>query len=616
MRRSFRGASSTRALLCATLVAVSCGRSLDAGPAGKAKDAFDLAHPTVSIEILGIGLDSHIAASGPVVLRYRIANHGPETSVSLSFEETDTGAQPPFQGFMERNSIVPRTLGLFNGDEREGRWILQGFAKHWGAKTRVWLLARDATGRLLGATLVPDPIATSPVAIIAPDAAAAVEVQQRLDWSSSGRTSLYMPRPEWAAVVGRPPTLWYEYLPALFVVLATPLGSLSGDAQAALRRWTALGGDLVILADLCPDWQAGPWAGLSTSSSTPAKLGAGRVHLAPVASGQSGLSGWLLEQGLLSWSTPLPGTDRVNSAFMKRSWIMPDTWVLVGAVLVIILVVGPLIHLGLARLRRREWAWVMVPAASVVLSIGMYALATGVKGVGSGLEVHHVVFGTGGSPESLVSTTVRLMSPERRSFALRVRATQPMLAPSYGLAASGFSGAPPPATVIRPDGLEVRGIAMQRYSLDDHGTSSLAPAVPLSVEWLEDGTGIVVANTAKTPITDVFVLAASGWIAAGAGIDPGESIRVGGIDAGVAIGELEAPFISPADLEWTRRVLQSLPYLYQGEQGAGDLTIVAGCAAPGMPRVTVTPEPDSTLVRTTCVWRIAGDAPAGQGAVP
>jgi hypothetical protein len=593
------------------LLAIATG--LLAGTFAQARAAAPA--PPVQVEIIGMGLDGFVSYNSPCVLRYRLSNEGPARNVTLAFTRVLT-AKPgalttPLDDIFPGWQGARRSVRLDAGQTVEGEWVLPSYRPPYGPRTAIYLDARDGTGRLLGRARMPDVRESMPFVVLAGSLEDARSLQNVILSRPEG--GAYMgPYADAALLTGKPPHLWYEYKPARVVVLGKPWTDLGNEAQLALRRWVSFGGTLVIVPQLCADWGRGGWGDLAADITGGRRYGAGRVYLTPLQAEGRVLAGvdekalrdWFNMTGLFTWSQAVsPMFENVGTAPLSQHYTMPSTLLLVVFIVVIIALVGPVAHLVLARMRRREWAWLAVPGLSLLLAVGSYGISLSVKGEGVVLEVRHVLWNYPETGEAPVVTYTRMLSSKKMEASLRIRGQQPALGSAL-FYMSGFSGLGQPLLSILPTSVAVSSVDMQRWSSKDLSAVSAVRSLPLDVTSGEGGIRIV--NTSGLSLRDVVVVTPTLRVSAAKRLGPGESAAFAESDQ-VPLDAFTPPWAVEGGWDGMRAVVSST-YGWEAQQtSANQVAVVAHCSPAGMPEVKMSPAPDRVYESTTCVWKSAAE---------
>ena len=579
------------------------GGSAAAGPGASAAP--------VKVEILGTGLDNYTDYFGPTVIRYRLTNMGPGRTVRLVTCEAVLKGKCllpfPRAEAAEECPGAYETADLKGGQSLEGRWIAASLRPSYDPDRKLALAALDESGRILGHTLFPEIKQTSPVAILAESSEDAGPIQNALLWQAETVVETYY-HPDIAIISTYVPRAWYEYNSAKMVVLARKWSRLSRDEQTALRRWVSFGGVMVIIPQSCPDWKDGGWGDLAADRTGGLWYGEGRVYLArtfqegdePGPIDERELRDWFNSAGLFTYDHgAVLGYGRFESPPLFKSYKMPSSWLLVFLILGIIVIIGPVTHIVLAKFRRREWAWIAVPGLSLLLAFGAYGLASGVKGKESILEIRHLVKYHDGIPDVPVVTSFRMLSPHKHPVTIRYKGVRPVnteggfdMYMPFGLSKKAIS-------MIRPGSLKLCGIQMQRWSHRDFRLASIVPNQPLDVQY--NGDSITIGNTTGRPLRDVFAYVTGSWVSVGPVLKPGHHTRAAVPDKAVSAEELKPGWKVEGGNEQLACLLGStIPW--NQHKIADDIIVVARCRPENMPELTVTPKADRIHETTWCVW--------------
>jgi hypothetical protein len=545
---------------------------------------LDKVSPVV-VDVLSLGFDGYVH-DGPTVLRYRLTNTQPARKISLEIVEVPPEDTPLFQEFMEINGVISRRIDLDPGEVHEGRWILPGFRTSYIPDARFYLVARDGSDRVVGKGRIPDPELQNPIIILASSDEQARRIRDSVE--SEFKNTAYS-NPDVLMYFGRLPRIWYEWQMTRAVILARPWSGLGGPAQQSLARWASLGGRLIMVPDACPDWADGPWKDVGP-------FGTGRIHVAP----EEGLDGWLYSNALLDWQPYPHGLDTWWQAPpASQGYVMPSTLGLVLFILLIIVLVGPVTHLTLAAIKRREWAWVAVPGISVVLAVGMYGLASGIKGEGTVLEQHRVIRSVNDCPEAWISTMYRVMSPKKQNVSLSVGGVHPWARPPYGRYGQNAVD-----TIIRPGSVRFARLMMQRWSVQDFRVFSFARSLPpaLTVE----GDDVTITNPGNTPLTDLFFWNGAGWIAVKQSLKPGGKTTTSLTAESHSSHEIEPGWEMEVEKDHLGMWLDGMTTSWSSAgYNSTSYVLVARCDRPEAFDTSMTPVPDKVYETTTCVWEVS-----------
>ncbi len=563
----------------------------------------------VEVTVTSLGLDGYISTyDTPVVLGYRVRNNGPAVTLFFELYEWSPDSMPmAWPGdIMERCGLSPLEVTVGDGLTLDSRWIIPTAQQGWSYNSTVdgagvFLLARDSGGVLVAATKIPEPrTGGKPIAVIASSAEDALVVQneiQRAHVADAVGLDVIM-------LSGDPPETWYEYESARTVVLARPWSSLGTRARKAIVRWVTFGGRLVLLPPLCTDWRDSPFGEAFGEGVIQRRYGAGQVFVAveEMAEGGVAIPGSRF-RGILPHITDYPQEYHAQPS-LKKNYVLPDIWLLAAFIGLVVILIGPVTHIVLSRLGRRELAWIAVPALSILLAVGMYWLASAVKGEHNALEVHHVMTMFDNSQEAFVSTGTRTLSAQKGVRELSVSALSPrpamsnLLFMNYRLTGK----VPTPTVFIERDAIVASGLHMQRWSNVDFSFISVGEQVPLEVKWVGDDS-LVITNTGAHEIEDIHVnLLPDRWQVLEKPLAPGGRVRIDNLSRGSTAYDLFAD-LDDLGLGYSVEANELSGLIYGVSNNRADgVAIVADCKVGGLPQIVMSPAPDNVETRTTCVW--------------
>ncbi|MEJ7654477.1 MAG: hypothetical protein WKH64_14685 [Chloroflexia bacterium] len=209
---------------------------------------------------------------------------------------------------------------------------------------------------------------------------------------------------------------------------------------------------------------------------------------------------------------------------------------IVAGFLVVYVVIGPMLYIVLRRTDRREAAWALVPAITLVFTFAAYGANFLIRGTGVSLRTLEVAetFDDGGATQ--VRTYAALFSPGRREYDVSMPTQyQPM----GKLSTDDFGGNPnaaAPSTgrpVYRVESgrnTVLRGLSADVYSFTTWKTSHVesSPQTALSAEITGNGTTLdgAVVNRSSGPIEDVVVIN-NGAVGRLGALQPGQSQAIG-----------------------------------------------------------------------------------------
>jgi hypothetical protein len=611
MERCAREGWSGRApiLILAMLAASSCFPSVLSGvpvPEGVLPTALQPDPPEVAVEVESIGLGGYLASpERPTVARLALSNRGPARTVRVTFEEVVTEGSPGLYSTM-RDRVAPLDVSLLPGEERRITWIVPVFNDGLMAiapeKGGLFAVVRDRSGRILGAARAPrTQIYGMPIAVLAESDEVAIAIQDDILKAVPGTE-----RPTVALITGEPPERFWEYEPASAVVLARPFSGLSPSQAVALRRFVAFGGTLVVPAELAA----------GAEELTRLDPGVGRIVVLPGVPGSGGTDRAAAWRSIVATSRTQGGIAEANLP-LDMHIELPSTCTLLGMIGFVVLLVGPALHVVLARLRRRELAWIGVPGLSVLLAVAMYGLASGTKGVANGVEIQHLHISMGAAADAVVMSQVRVQSMRAASKTVRLVGAPGSDPRHDNLQRFLYGGGIFAAPAIRMSGaaVEIGPMAMHRWSSQDLAFASAGARIPLDVSATGEG-GVRIVNTSGLALTEVDLRTYRGWTRVAASLAPG---------AQIALAEPPAPDPDPtsalsrtADAAWAAAYARSnllataagVPRVAE----APDLRVLARCNPPGLPRVEVRPAAASVVEVSRCLWIVPGHA--GEGGAP
>lgn len=119
--------------------------------------------------------------------------------------------------------------------------------------------------------------------------------------------------------------------------------------------------------------------------------------------------------GFSAWEPAAVGTE-ILPGFDP----LPDVLPLFGFLALYIVLVGPINYFVLARLNRREWAWVTIPALIIIFSTLAYTLGSNLRGNDVTLSRLTVVRSWQDVPNARVDALLGLLSPKRASYSFGV----------------------------------------------------------------------------------------------------------------------------------------------------------------------------------------------------
>ena len=262
----------------------------------------------------------------------------------------------------------------------------------------------------------------------------------------------------------------------VLIIHDTDVSQMTAEQQEALDGWLSLGGQLVVaggagwqktaaaltdylpvtitgsesVADLpglrtqigSPFRDDGPYL-VTTSTLSNGELlyhedglpllarrewGRGRVYflaldptLAPLADWDGSPLLWQTIAGVAPrlpfWANGFSNTYAASEAVKNIPTLaLPSAILLLCFMGVYVVLIGPVNYLVLKRLKRREWAWITIPATILVFTACAYVTGFGLKGNNLILHQMNVAYGQANSPALRVNSLVALYSPRRATY--------------------------------------------------------------------------------------------------------------------------------------------------------------------------------------------------------
>lgn len=262
----------------------------------------------------------------------------------------------------------------------------------------------------------------------------------------------------------------------ILIIHDTDVSQITAEQKEALDAWLSLGGQLVVaggagwqktaatladylpvtitgsqsVADLpglrtqtgLPFRDAGPYL-LTTSTLRNGELlnhedgmpllarrewGRGRVYflaldptLAPLADWDGSPLLWQEIAGVVPrlpfWANGFSNTYAASEAVKNIPTLaLPSAILLLCFMGIYVVLIGPVNYLVLKRLKRREWAWITIPATILLFTACAYVTGFGLKGNNLILHQMNVAYGRANSPALRVNSLVALYSPRRATY--------------------------------------------------------------------------------------------------------------------------------------------------------------------------------------------------------
>ena len=384
-----------------------------------------------------------------------------------------------------------------------------------------------------------------------------------------------------------PPVTYAWHALDVLVMSDVDTGALTPEQRAALAGWVSAGGRLIVaggptwqktaagLADLLPllpnaattlpgvsslaaftsaDSPLGP-AVVATGALTPdavtlvsegdvplvviRRSGFGQVAFLALDPAFDPLRNWAGAEGL--FRNLLTGTGQLpNWAGGMRNWYsardainalpgldFPSVFQICGFLGLYLIAVGPVNYLVLRRLKRRELAWLTIPALVLVFSLGAYLAGYQLRGGQASLHRLAVIQVWPDSEFARVEGVVGLFSPRRSQYDLSFGAgflARPMPVDAYNGPASSFTVEQADQTYIRSIRLEVGAVepfVVQGQVPAPSFTSDLVLNVSTATPML---IGTVTNNSSLT-LVDAVILGPGGVQRIGE-LAPGASVNL------------------------------------------------------------------------------------------
>ena len=205
----------------------------------------------------------------------------------------------------------------------------------------------------------------------------------------------------------------------------------------------------------------------------------------------------------------------------------PSALQVCGFLSIYLVAVGPVNYLVLKRLKRRELAWVTIPAIVLVFSVGAYLTGNQLRGVQAVLHRLAIVQVWPDSDFARVDETVGLFSPRRSDYDLVFN--ENFLA--RPMPVDGFGGSGANYTVEQADQTQISDVRMEVGGLEPFVTQGQVPAPAFESDLALDVTRSAVAlrgtvtNRSSLALTDVVLLGPGGVERLGE-FAPGETLNV------------------------------------------------------------------------------------------
>ncbi len=568
----------------------------DSDPRGLLPDS-----PPIVVKIERIGLEGHVSQEAPTVVEFQLDNRGSARQVHLELHEWPVPIYNSWASSLVGGATT-LTLQLRANDQSKHRWILPrvGYAHHMDPGAELLRVVRAEDDEVLGVGTMPDfKNADRHVAVIASSEDVGLDVQQsinRADMSQGGFSGRYSV----ALILQSPPDIWYEWDSTAAVILARPWSGLTAPEQTALSRHVVYGDTLHILPQYCDDWRSIPIAADAVPGDLPRYTGAGKIFVAQATSEDPSVSRsvWFTRT-LPNWNNHRPAWNAMQPR-LTLTYTMPDAALMIGIIALIIVLIGPVAHLVLIRLKKREMAWVVLPLLSLVLAGCMYVVASSVKGEESALETHHLVQNYVGTDHAVVTTGIRLQSASAGVLDLQVEAEHPYVSSNYF--PHQMLGRGPGTITIKEQSFAATEIPMHRFSSQDfHFT---APATPVPIELAApDPNSVTISNTSGAPYTNLYLKRPHGWVELADRLEAGATRSWKDLGPGVESHDLLEVEYDSVEAMNLSGLLGTASYRTDEFQTTFEATLlVAGCKASGLPAPKISPAPAFEKSQTFCAW--------------
>lgn len=208
---------------------------------------------------------------------------------------------------------------------------------------------------------------------------------------------------------------------------------------------------------------------------------------------------------------------------------LPSAWLVCGFILCYIGIVGPVNFFVLRKLKKRELAWVTVPALVLCFAGVIFVFGTNLIGSSPIVNRLAIIQAWPGEQTARVDGLIGIFSPGRGQYTLGME--------------SGFSAHPIPQQVFSPDfereallqtdaGFRVPDVQIGTGGLEGYAVSGRMPAPQINhdlrIEWLPGGSRRLtgeIENASQLRLTDVLVLTGAGSLKIG-DFSPGDTTPV------------------------------------------------------------------------------------------
>ncbi|MCP4602079.1 MAG: hypothetical protein GY847_16445 [Proteobacteria bacterium] len=564
--------------------------------------------PPVEIKIVSVGTAGYQGQEVPTVIRYEIRNNGGARDLYMEFQTYPASGEEPSAN-ARASGIGRMKMHLDVNEVLIHEQILPHFSYSMPievAGAGMYLVAVNSKEELLGATRLPEPKYGEPILVIGSTPTSALEIQKELQEIILKHQMRYPRQPDIALLSEYIPTSWWEYANVRAVVLSKPWLSLSDLNRSALAKWVNLGGHIVVIEPRCPDWSKGPWRGPPNKDDNTIRYGNGSILVAQETKSDK-IGEFFTYTG---WHSSSLGPSRIHIGGWVRSiplisgYLMPSKLALLGLILLIVIVLGPVTHIYLIRKNRRDTAWVVVPGVSVLLGICMYGFSSFVKGETRAIEVHQIIASHVDSKDSSVATAIRVQSAKARQMSVEFQGNDPIPISSVVNISSQTETKIPPLMRINRKKINIDGITMHRWSTVDAAFMSVSNSRQVEIIRIKRK-GLRIRNTGNHPLEDVIVSSSKGWVPFAERISPQEKVEVRLVPPGSSYEKISLPWRDDMERSYLARLIVSASWNGQHRYGRPEKpqsqVVIARCKPEANIQVLANPD-TKTDTTAHCVW--------------
>lgn len=202
---------------------------------------------------------------------------------------------------------------------------------------------------------------------------------------------------------------------------------------------------------------------------------------------------------------------------------------------VYVILIGPVNYLLLRRLRRLDWAWVTIPALTLVFSLTGYGLGYGLRGSDVILNQISIIPLTSESSHSAARTYIGLFSPNRQQYTVEVGGDalisllSQMGSWGWNPASSYYGGPGGSLNVLQGDPAIVRNLSINQWSMQTFqaenwiDTSDMAIEANLTFE--NNQVRGTLRNRTGHPLRDIVLIAGRRFVRLG-DLEDGQEIDI------------------------------------------------------------------------------------------